>query len=41
MLRDVTTMDDGRRITYYYSSAPESETPAQPGVSETSEAEQQ
>lgn len=44
MLRDVTTMDDGRRITYYYSapfaSPAQTETPDETGSSTTSEAEQ-
>lgn len=40
-IRDVTQMDDGRRITYYYSApAPEQNADA-PAVSETGEAKQQ
>ncbi len=38
MIRDVTTMDDGRRITYYYSAPDSASTPA---TSDQDEAKQQ
>ncbi len=38
MIRDVTTMDDGRRITYYYSAPVSASTPEVP---EEDEAKQQ
>lgn len=40
IIRDVTTMDDGRRITYYYS-APAGQNTETPVVPETDEAKQQ
>ena len=37
-IRDVTTMDDGRRITYYYSAPAESgSTPEVPVTDEANE----
>jgi hypothetical protein len=41
MIRDVTSMDDGRRITYYYSAPASSETTEAAVVPETGEAEEQ
>ena len=41
MIRDVTSMDDGRRITYYYSAPATDESTATPVVPETGEAEEQ
>jgi hypothetical protein len=41
MIRDVTSMDDGRRITYYYSAPATDESTGTPVVSDTGEAEEQ
>jgi len=41
MIRDVTSMDDGRRITYYYSAPASDETTGTPVKSETDEANEQ
>ena len=36
LIRDITTMDDGRRITYYYGAPAETgQTAGKPVVSET------
>ncbi len=40
-IRDVTSMDDGRRITYYYSAPASDQKAETPVVSETGEAKQQ